>query len=992
MYKLTFDDKPEANTYVKWARGKGYLVEGPYRERLSKTVKKFDLNGKRKKFSFVVLRKRGVGREGGDVFPMDMPKRIKVKKEPGAGIVKTTTDYWETNPEEIRRIATKMGIPSDKPLPKVLVMEKGAGKEYSESPMLVKSSLEADKASGYVINIPESMLKRVTKKGKETNYILGSRVKENIRHELAHYEERSKTGEETGQEKTPYEEAVKEIKTDMRAKVKSMPRALALQSYRLKEKYGLGDKEAFKVIEKAAKDLGVKKGTITRARGWEITSKAEPQAGMQKPKPYEYWKEEAEKINNKIERLASGTKLIEEGFATNPDGSVTFKGYHGTFMGRVPSEGTKALREVGFHAGDKETAKRLLLGKASMVKVFKNEKRLAEMQNPKLIQVDVTLQKPLGSVDKPLSEWDWGQYNNPSHPEMLQQLRDKGYDGVIYRNEHENVGAISVIAFDMKSVKEEKPAKAKVSTKDAIHEKLMADAEKMPIGSKSPEVKAPKKIPERLIEDASKLPIGSRAPLEPKKQRGSPKGSGKKISSKLQPLAAEAAKYDKFDDFEKAFSHEIRHGRYYHVTDNPNFKIDPSTGPQDASSMAGKPVPAKGKLMITSDLDNWAAEYKGKRQYVAIIDMGEVPKEKYWQVNRGFGNEFWVDDPSRAKVIKVVPMTQAKVDSRLHHKALPSSKEELKGFYEKAKEVSKGKPAKAEIPIQPEIKKVMTGEETKPTKESIKQFIKEKKRVPLKVLREHREVVKEEQQKRHEAKKELETEKLQVSVSSPRYYWDAHLEENPLRTGRHDTDAGAFTVWMIESAGDVLRESYKQKYSDPSYIYEKLNRIERGLKGRDWTDPISAGEQERLAKTRKLLEDLPAKTHKDKAIKRLIEGTVKRDREQTSEALREVKQHLVEEKAIKQSIKERKRVPLKELRKYREVVKEEHEARKEAKAYKERVREYKERAEKADREEAKYWEETKLTAEQQSREEEVEALKAEAEAYEKSGVVKEATV
>jgi len=65
VYKLTFDDKPEANTYVKWARGKGYLVEGPYRERLSKNVKKFDLNGKRKKYGFVVLRKRGAGKEGG---------------------------------------------------------------------------------------------------------------------------------------------------------------------------------------------------------------------------------------------------------------------------------------------------------------------------------------------------------------------------------------------------------------------------------------------------------------------------------------------------------------------------------------------------------------------------------------------------------------------------------------------------------------------------------------------------------------------------------------------------------------------------------------------------------------------------------------------------------------------------------------------------------------------------------------------------------------
>jgi len=67
MYKMTFDDKTEANTYIKWAKQKGYLVEGPYREKLPKTAKKYDLNGKPKKYKYVVLRKRGAGKEGGDL-------------------------------------------------------------------------------------------------------------------------------------------------------------------------------------------------------------------------------------------------------------------------------------------------------------------------------------------------------------------------------------------------------------------------------------------------------------------------------------------------------------------------------------------------------------------------------------------------------------------------------------------------------------------------------------------------------------------------------------------------------------------------------------------------------------------------------------------------------------------------------------------------------------------------------------------------------------
>jgi len=183
-------------------------------------------------------------------------------------------------------------------------------------------------------------------------------------------------------------------------------------------------------------------------------------------------------------------------------------------------------------------------------------------------------------------------------------------------------------------------------------------------------------------------------------------GGVTKISTELQPLAQEAIKYDTFEDFQTAFLREIKHGRYYHVTDNPNFTISPELGPRDMSSMAGEAIPEKGKLMITSDLDYWAEEYKGTRQYVAIIDVSQVPKEKYWQVNRGFGNEFWVDDPSMAKVIKVVPMKQAKADARLHHKALPGSKEELEAFYNQVKGIKLPAPPsspKADFTIQEKV-------------------------------------------------------------------------------------------------------------------------------------------------------------------------------------------------------------------------------------------------------------------------------------------------
>lgn len=156
--------------------------------------------------------------------------------------------------------------------------------------------------------------------------------------------------------------------------------------------------------------------------------------------------------------------------------------------------------------------------------------------------------------------------------------------------------------------------------------------------------------------------------------------------SLLEPLAAEARKYETFDAFQAAFLREIKHGMYYHVTSDPHFQIRPEVGPRDMSSMAmGGMEP--GKLMVTSHLELWAEEYKykGTRNYVAVIDMSQVPKETYWQVSRGFGNEFWVNDPSKARVVKVIPIDQALKESAEYQDILESTihgPEDLKRFYE----------------------------------------------------------------------------------------------------------------------------------------------------------------------------------------------------------------------------------------------------------------------------------------------------------------------
>lgn len=147
----------------------------------------------------------------------------------------------------------------------------------------------------------------------------------------------------------------------------------------------------------------------------------------------------------------------------------------------------------------------------------------------------------------------------------------------------------------------------------------------------------------------------------------------------LKGLKAEAIKAGSFENFRKDFLFQIKHGLYWHWTNDPNFNIDLNKGPRDMSSMAFGTEDV-GKLMITSDLENWG-DYEN-RQFVAIIDMTEVPRNAYYQVSRGFGNEFFVISPEKAKVIKVVSRKDAFRINREQHKYLPSNEEKLKEFYE----------------------------------------------------------------------------------------------------------------------------------------------------------------------------------------------------------------------------------------------------------------------------------------------------------------------
>ena len=155
-----------------------------------------------------------------------------------------------------------------------------------------------------------------------------------------------------------------------------------------------------------------------------------------------------------------------------------------------------------------------------------------------------------------------------------------------------------------------------------------------------------------------------------------------RFPSLLKGLAAEARKAGSFQEFERDYTLQIKHGLYWHWTEDPHFQINPEKGPRDMSSIGGGGMD-KGKLMITSHLSYWSDYGPGGkgRPFAALIDMSNVPRNHYYQVNRGFGNEFFVSDPSKASVLKVVPRQRAFRIDKEYDKLLPQSEEALLDFY-----------------------------------------------------------------------------------------------------------------------------------------------------------------------------------------------------------------------------------------------------------------------------------------------------------------------
>ena len=157
-----------------------------------------------------------------------------------------------------------------------------------------------------------------------------------------------------------------------------------------------------------------------------------------------------------------------------------------------------------------------------------------------------------------------------------------------------------------------------------------------------------------------------------------------------RPIFELAQQYDTFDDFRHDWVVKNYHGTYWHVTSDPNFKIDPHYIPREGSSMGmgeGGPSEGPGALEVTVDPQNWGAVFEGTRKYIARIELGDAkPGVDFQDTTRGFGHEIWVNNIDKAKVTKVYPWKQGIAANRRLYEGggLPQSEEELRAIWERA--------------------------------------------------------------------------------------------------------------------------------------------------------------------------------------------------------------------------------------------------------------------------------------------------------------------
>ena len=188
-----------------------------------------------------------------------------------------------------------------------------------------------------------------------------------------------------------------------------------------------------------------------------------------------------------------------------------------------------------------------------------------------------------------------------------------------------------------------------------------------------------------------------------------------KTTKHVKPLAQEARKYKSAEEFSKAWDIDGMRGRYWHITDSPNFKISKDISPKDATSIGMGQKGGEG-LIVSSVPSQWLP-YARNRKYISEIDLSKAkPNVDYTIVNRGFGQEVFIKNLDAVSVKSTKPIKQGMADVRNWEKAGFKNKEEAIDFYTQVtkgveKVVAKKKPSGIALSIEAKsIEKELTKE------------------------------------------------------------------------------------------------------------------------------------------------------------------------------------------------------------------------------------------------------------------------------------------
>lgn len=152
----------------------------------------------------------------------------------------------------------------------------------------------------------------------------------------------------------------------------------------------------------------------------------------------------------------------------------------------------------------------------------------------------------------------------------------------------------------------------------------------------------------------------------------------KDISKSLKPLGFEVCKYDDFEKYSGQYSWNLMRGRYWHITDDPNFTIK-NIVPRDLSSMGSGGGPPG--LMVSYTPSLWHSMFE-KRKYAAEIDLSKaIEGRDFTNVNRGFGHEIFINNLGTVSVKRVTTVKNAVRAENEYNRKIPQSEDALCEFW-----------------------------------------------------------------------------------------------------------------------------------------------------------------------------------------------------------------------------------------------------------------------------------------------------------------------